>query len=117
MLPINKNDLTPFGQFALSLDSDFREFERLKSQLEKTELDSDFGLERAKQLLTKFSECGMRITEGIQGFAKALEDARHCAETAAIAVSARALVVQERQEACDRLAGRFQTLGEKVRKM
>lgn len=70
MASIDK-DLSPFGQHALKLDSDFRELEELCGQIERLDLESDFGLDRAKQLLTKFSECGLRIGDGVQGFAKA----------------------------------------------
>jgi chromosome segregation ATPase len=109
--------LSSFAEAALSLDKDFTELDTLSGQLERLDLNSDSGLERAKEILAKFGECGSRIGDGVQKLAKELEEARVRAEKAASSVSARATEVQERQQAHDRLSEKFHTLTEMVRKV
>lgn len=110
-------NLSPFGLCALKLDNDFTELDQLKGQIEKLSLDSDYGLDRAKQLLIKFSECSGRITDGLQMFAKELAEARGRAEASAAAVSERATLIQERQNVCHGLHERFQNLASMVKKL
>ncbi|MEO5968523.1 MAG: hypothetical protein ABIQ95_01240, partial [Bdellovibrionia bacterium] len=83
MSPLNLQDLSAFGQLALNLDNNFRELERLATQIDKLEISSDYGLDRAKQLLPKFNECSLEIVEGVKGLAAALGEARGRAEKAA----------------------------------
>jgi chromosome segregation ATPase len=109
--------MSSFAEAALKLDNDFSELERLSGQIERLELDTDAGLDRAKELLAKFGECGMRIGDGVQGLAKELEETRLRAEKAAEAVSQRAAQIQERQQLRDRMLERFHTLTEMVRKV
>jgi chromosome segregation ATPase len=109
--------LSSFAEAALSLDKDFTELDILSGQLERLDLNSDSGLERAKEILAKFGECGGRIGDGVQKLAKELDEARVRAEKAANSVSARATEVQERQQAHDRLSEKFHTLTEMVRKV
>lgn len=109
--------LSSFAEAALKLDSDFIELDQLSGQLERLDLNSDSGLERAKEILGKFGECGARIGDGVQKLAKELEEARIRAEKAAGTVAARAEQVQERQQAHDRLSERFHNLTEMVRKV
>jgi chromosome segregation ATPase len=108
-------NLSPFGQYALTLDSDFIELERLSGQIERLDIESDAGMDRAKQLLAKFGETGQRIADGVQGLAKTLEETRGRAEKAAEFVASRAAKVQERQQENNRMMERFQALGERVR--
>jgi len=115
--PMQTKVLTSFADAALKLDSDFSELERLSGQLERLDLLSDAGLERAKEILAHFGECGSRIGDGVQRLAKELDEARIRAEKAAEAVSQRASQVQERQQACDRMAEKFNALTEMVRKV
>jgi len=113
----NTEKKSPFAESALNLDNAFTELEQLSGQIERLELESDSGLERAKQLLGKFAECGQRIGEGVQVLAKSLEESRARAEAAANVVSARALDIQKRQDENDQMLARFGTLGESVRKI
>ncbi|MFL5814980.1 MAG: hypothetical protein ACJ763_15500, partial [Bdellovibrionia bacterium] len=64
--------LSSFAEAALSLDKDFTELDTLSGQLERLDLNSDSGLERAKEILAKFGECGGRIGDGVQKLAKEL---------------------------------------------
>ena len=117
MAPPDKKDLSPFGLAAVALDADFVELERLGSQIERLEFDSDSGLERAQRLLARFAETGQRIAEGVVAFSKTLEEARVRAERAAQVVSARAVLVKERQNEAGRMLERFSLLSETVGKI
>jgi hypothetical protein len=108
-------NLSAFGQAALALDHDFVELDRLAAQIERLEFESDSGFEQAQKLLTRFSECGTRIGEGVQALARSLEDARKGAEKAAEMVSARANLIHERHLERERMFERFRVLGESVR--
>jgi hypothetical protein len=110
----DKKDLSAFGLSAVSLDADFVELERLSRQIERIDIDSDSGLERAQRLLVQFAECGQRVADGATGFSKVLEEARAGAEKAAQVVSARAAEIQERQQHNDRMLERFRLLSETV---
>jgi chromosome segregation ATPase len=109
--------LSSFAEAALKLDSDFADLERLSGQLERLDLNSDSGLERAKEILSEFGECGSQIGDGVQKLAKELDEARIRAEKAAASVAVRAEQVQERQNAHDRLSEKFNHLTEMVRKV
>jgi len=113
----NNTKNTVFAESALNLDSAFNELEQLSGQIERLDIDSDSGLERAKQLLGKFAEAGQRIGDGVQLLAKSLEESRARAEAAALIVSTRAGDIQKRQEENDQMLSRFGALGESVRKI
>lgn len=106
-----------FGQSALELDSDFAEMERLAAELQRLDIETESGLERARKLLTRFSECGQRVGTGVPVLARTLEEARGRAEKAAETVFARAGDIQKRQQEADRLLERFNSLGEMVGKI
>src|SRR4051794_29616402 len=108
-------NLSSFGQAALALDNDFSELDRLGGQIERLEFESDAGFEKMQQLLTRFSECGQRIGEGVQTLARSLEEARGRAEKAATFVSERANQVHERHLEREQMFDRFRVLGESVR--
>jgi uncharacterized protein YoxC len=113
----NNTKNTAFADSAINLDSAFTELEELSGQIERLDIESDSGLERAKQLLGKFAEAGQRIGDGVQVLAKSLEDSRSRAEAAAQIVSARAGDIQKRQEENDQMLSRFGALGESVKKI
>lgn len=115
MAPQNLKNLSAFGQAALTLDSDFTELEQLSGQLERLDIDSDNGLERGRQLLGRFGECGSRIGEGVQGLATNLEASRARAEAAAGTVAVRAAMIQARVELSEAMLKKFSALGEMVR--
>ncbi|MEW6057213.1 MAG: hypothetical protein AB1540_11420 [Bdellovibrionota bacterium] len=110
-------DQSLFVQAALALDSDFAELERLSGQLERLPIESDSGLEQARKALTRFSECGSRIGEGVKILAKELEDSRSRAERAAQIVSERAVAIQKRFEQTEQMLARFRSLGEMAGKI
>lgn len=107
--------LTPFGEAALALDSDFAELERLSAEIEKHTFQSDSDMERAQKLFSHFSDCGQRIAGRVQVLAKALETARANAEGAAHRVSQQASLAEMRQKKTDSFLARFQALGESAR--
>jgi hypothetical protein len=114
--PAQKN-LSPFAHSALTLDEDFGELDRVAAQLERLDLDTENGLDQARKLLVRFTECGNRIGEGVQALAKALDEARTRAEKSAESVSQRAAMVQARQQEAQKLVDRFTQLAETVRKV
>lgn len=117
MTPKDLKNLSSFGQSALVLDGDFEQLEQLSGQLERLEIESETGMEREKELLTRFSETATRVGDSMQGLAKSLEEARARAEKATELVAARAVKIQARQNENDQMLIRFQTLGETVRKV
>lgn len=114
---LNPKNLSPFALSALALDEEFSQLERLSGELDRLPIDTDNGLERGRLLLTRFSECGQRVGENIQVLAKELTEAQVRAQAAAQTVSARADLIQARQQEANVLSERFKTLGEKVRKV
>jgi hypothetical protein len=112
-----KKDQSPFIEVALALDDDFTQLIRLSGEIERLDIDSDSGLDRARILLNHFSECGLRIGEGVQKMARTLDDLRGQAEEAASRVTARAHIVQERQQNVERMLSRFNALSEMVKKV
>src|SRR5437868_3477938 len=93
----NNKSLSEFGRVAVELDNDFQDFERLSEELERVSLDTDKGLDRSKQLLVKFSDCGQRIATNVRDLAKFLDESRSRAEKSAALVSSKALQIQARQ--------------------
>jgi hypothetical protein len=110
-------NLSAFGESAIKLDGDFSELERLSGELDRLPIESESGLERARLLMARFSECSQRIGSGIQLMASSLEESRARAENAVQIVSVRAAVIQTRQQETERMLERFQALGEMVRKI
>lgn len=117
IVPPPAKNLSPFGQASLALDQDFSELERLAGEIERMEIQTDNGFERAKKLLGHFGETGERIGSGVQAMARELEAARARAEAAATIVSAKAAAIQQRQIQENEMSERFNALGEMVRKV
>jgi|GEM_PF-2149198 len=109
-----KNE-SPLTRSVLKLDDDFSELERLSAQLDRLPLDSESAFEKAKHFLARFGDCSLRIGNGIQAMAAALEESRVRAEKAAELVATRAVLVQQRQQQNDKLLEAFRGIGEKVR--
>lgn len=107
-------DLSPFGQLALKLDQDFAGLERLAQQIERLDINTDNGLEHAIKLMGQFAQYGQGISEGIQHFAKALDESRARSEEAANLVAARAVEIQKRKEEHGLIEAKFNQLGAKV---
>lgn len=107
--------MSEFLKSAIKLDQSFTELTNLSLQLEAAELNTEYGMNQARKILGKFSECGQRVGEEIQLLAKNLEDSRQGAESAAQAVSERAQLVQKRHETNEKIFTRFQELGGSVR--
>lgn len=106
-----------FAQAALTLDEDFQEFDRLAKEIERQNIESDTGFERAAKLLIKLDSCGKRISSGMQTMSSALEEVRARTEQAANVANTRAVAVQERQQLSEQMMERLQHLGDTVRKI
>lgn len=117
MSTLNTETLSPFGRWALQLDTDLTELKRLGAQIERLEIESDSGLEHALKLLAQFAHRGENITQGIQGFAQTLQDARSEAEAAATMVAARAQEIQARKQLQDQMQERISMLGKRVKEV
>lgn len=97
MPSIQLDSLSSFGRAALKLDTDFSELERLSGQLQRVEIDSDSGLDRAVKILEQFAVHGQAIATGIQDFSTLLQEARLRSEAAAKLVSERAELIGQRK--------------------
>jgi hypothetical protein len=111
------NERSAFAQAALSLDSEFAEFERLARELEKLPIDSESGMERARKLLGHFEGVGERIDEGMHALARNLDEARQRTEAIAQQVTERARAIQERQVQTNEMFERFQKLSDMARQI
>jgi hypothetical protein len=98
MASIQLENLSSFGRLAVQLDSEFSELTRISGQLQRLEIDSDSGLDRAVKLLGQFAEHGKNIAEGIQDFSKFLQEVRDQSEAATKVVAERAEVIRQRKE-------------------
>jgi chromosome segregation ATPase len=115
MPSIQLDTLSAFGRAALKLDTDFSELTRLGRQIERLDIDSDSGLERALKLLEEFAQHGTNISEGIQHFSKYLQEAREQSEIAAKTVSERAQLVLQRKQQQNQTREKLNQLEEKVK--
>jgi chromosome segregation ATPase len=114
---LNTDSLSPFGSLAVKLDCDFSELERLSGQIQRLDIDSENGLDRAVKLLGQFAQHGQSITEGIQDFSKSLQAARESSEKAAALVFERALLIQQRKQEQEQLQEKLGQLGLKVKQV
>ena len=95
MPSLHLDDLSSFGRLAVALDQHFLELTRLSGQIERLDIESESGLERAVKALNEFAEHGTSLSDGFQGLSNVLEEVRTRSEAAAQIVSARAQVIEE----------------------
>ena len=112
---INPKNLSPLVQAVLALDRDFQDLERLRENIEHSDLETESGLDRTRNLLKRFGESGTRLADNLQGFAKILGETRDQAEKSATVVAQRTQAFQARVESTEQIFIRFQGLVEKVR--
>jgi hypothetical protein len=115
MTTIGTKNLSKFAQAALDLDANFQEFERLAGQVEREDVQSDTGFERASKILAKLDATGQKIGTGMIALSEALEESRASTERAANIANARAVAVEERQALSEQMIERLRFLGETVR--
>jgi HPt (histidine-containing phosphotransfer) domain-containing protein len=108
---------SPLVEAVLKLDNYLAEIVRLGAKIEEMELKSDFDFEQVQRLMTHFAECGQGVTDEVMSLSKHLNEARALAETAAQTVSARAELLQARQEEHQKRMDDFRSLGERVREL
>jgi len=97
MPSLRTENLSSFGRLAVELDEHISELSRLSGQIERLDIYSEGGLEHAFKLLNQFAAHGKSISEGMQGFSKALEEVRARSEAAAKLVAERAEVIGQRK--------------------
>ena len=114
MTTINKKNLSALAQSALDLEDDISDLERLSGQIDELNIESESGMNQARNLLGKFGERGAKIAEAVQNLAKSLDEGRRRAEKAAEVVATKAVLVQKRQEETDRIFQKFKSLVENV---
>ncbi len=117
MKSLTPKTYSPFGEAALALDYAFSEFERRATEIEKMNIQTDRGLERALTLLEELDGCGKQIGEGLKGLTSSLETVRARAEQAAQLVGVRAEAIQSRRSLGESMAKRITHLGEMVREV
>lgn len=100
---------------ATELDACFSDLQRLSSQIEDADLDSDTDFQLAVKLLTKFTERAMNLEEVVQKFAKSLEETQQASNHAVKAVAEKAQLIQQRKDKTNALQEKLNTLGIRVR--
>lgn len=98
MASINLETLSAFGRLAVKLDLDFLELSRLSGQIQRLDIESDGGLDRAAKLLEQFAQQGKNISEGIKDFSQHLQNVREQSEIAAKSVAERSEDIRRRRE-------------------
>src|SRR4051812_33565728 len=115
MSTIHLESLSSFGRLAVKLDGEFTELTRLSGQLERLDLESDSGLDRAVKLLDQFAQNGKNIAEGIQEFSKVLNEAHTQAGNATTIVAKRAEIIGQRKKEQNLLGEKLFALQEEVK--
>lgn len=114
MPALRLDDLTAFGRQALKLDTEFSALARVGAQIQRLDLDTESGLEKAVRLLNEFAQHGTNVSAGIAGFAQAIRDAQAQAEATAKEVGARATIIQARKAQQNQVRDRLLALEKKV---
>jgi len=117
MNTINLEKLSSFGRLAVALDSQFLELDRISGQIERLDIESESGLERAIKLMSEFAQIGQSIGDSMQEFSGALQSSRERAESAARNVAERAQRVQARKQLQDQMQKKFGILSAKVKEV
>jgi predicted nucleic acid-binding Zn-ribbon protein len=115
MASLPLESLSTFGRLAVQLDGNFSEMVRLSEQMQRLDIDSDSGLERAIKLLNQFAQHGQDIAGNIQDFSKSLEEARDRSEAAAKLVAERARHIEERTLRQNQIQEKLKQVEEKVK--
>ncbi len=114
MPSVRLEDLTEFGRLAVRLDRDFAELARACEQIARVNLESDAGLDDGVKILGRVARYGQSIAEGMQGFAKALQEARDGAEAGTKLAAERAQLIQKRKQRRDELQQKLHGLQQEV---
>lgn len=108
-------ELSAFGRAAIELDFEFQELDRLAQKIERLSLQTDSGLERASDLIIEAEMCRARLMTAMQVMAAQLEETRNRSEQSVTVICERTAIVQNRKQEAEKLAQRFQALGEMVK--
>lgn len=106
-----------FVQSALALDDAFQELEDLAGSISRLELNSETALEKARALLLRFGERSSTLGAALQELGQKLDERRVSVEQAAVGVSERMPLIQDRFLEAEEKLQRFQALGARVREV
>jgi prophage DNA circulation protein len=109
-----KNDLS---ESALALDRELRKFEELAEQAARMKLNSEKGLERATEALTRAAESQERIQGHVQRLVAAVGAARDKQESDARALMARAEEIANRRKEFAEVLQRMAALGKMAKEV
>jgi len=105
------------SEAALALDRELRRFEELAAQARRMKLDTEKGLERATEALTRAAESQDRIHGHVQQLVAAVGAARQRQESDAKALMARAEEIAARRREFAEVLGRMSRLGEMAKEI
>jgi len=112
---VTNQPLSEFGQAAVALDGEMRNFECLARELETLTIESDKGMDRGSELLTEIVDCRERLEVRMREMARALEQGRQRNEKAEQIIALRTQVWQQRRTEVEVLLERYKKLGDSVR--
>lgn len=111
----NKNkEQSPLVQSVVSLDGHFTQLERLSEKIDEIKLKSETDFAQVRRLMARFAEHGEAVSQEIVELSNQLQNARARAEAAAAIVSAKAEILQARQDDEEKKMATFRALAEKV---
>jgi chromosome segregation ATPase len=106
---------SPLVRSVHALDYYLTELERVGTKINSTDMTSAFDIEYVQKLMTRFAECGQRVSEELTNLSTQLHEARQRAEAVAQGVSAQAQLLTRRRNEQNEELEKFRILGEKVR--
>jgi len=114
MPSIQLDSLSAFGRQAVTLDGDLTELVRLSGQIQRLDIESDSGLDRAFKLLDQFAQHGKGLSDSMQEFSRLLHDLREQSEVAAKRVAERAQTIVQRRQQQNQIREKLNQVEEKV---
>ncbi|WP_413584294.1 hypothetical protein [Bdellovibrio sp. HCB274] len=105
---------SPLVESVLVLDSYLSEIVRLGDKIQTMDLKSDFDFEQAQKLLSRFTECGQGVSDGVLKLSQNLTEARAKAEKAAEVIAEKAAILEARHNLHQQKMQDFGLLGQKV---
>lgn len=109
-----KKKTSAFVQAALELDETFDTLEEIAGSLSRLELNGESSYEKAKQLLTRFTERSQGLGDVLIALGQTLDERRTAVQDAVESVNERAPEVQQKLEDVERKIDRFRKLSAKV---
>lgn len=114
MKPITWETLSAFGKAAIDLDAELSAYDKLGADIERSDLDSEKGLQKLQELLKSVDEKRAELGAQMQKFAQHLQNARERCDQVEGLVTLKTNELSSRLLLADGLFKRFQMLGEMV---